>query len=74
VVQARRGIEMEADSIDVSVSATSKRKKKTLTHGPAVAVTQGEREKGEAACGFGWAGPIRDARTREGSWAAGLRG
>jgi hypothetical protein len=40
---------MEADSIDVSVSATSKRKKKTLTRGPGVAVTQGEREKGEAA-------------------------
>jgi hypothetical protein len=44
---------------------TSKRKKTTTTptNEPGVAVTQEERRacgsRGEAACGFGWAGPLR---------------
>jgi hypothetical protein len=76
----RRGIEMEADSIVVSDSVTSGRWKRmtTLTSEPG---RQRHREKegrgsqGEAACGFGWAGPLRLAgeklgpRAAEAEWA-----
>jgi hypothetical protein len=47
------GIRAASDSTGVFVSATSKRKKKIpLLRRPGVAVTQGEREKGEAGFGF----------------------
>jgi hypothetical protein len=70
-----RGIEMEADSIVMSGSATSGRWKRmtTLTNGPG---RQRHREKegrgsqGEAACSFGWAGPLRLAGEKLGSQAA----